>query len=497
MSLPPPPIWNDAASTFSTSNNPPLSLNSPSHPRTRTNSITQILNSIPILPVIQSFEDQPTPINTPPPSTGASRLHPPSSLELTYGTTAPPPGADAASGTGNLIPPHKTFGLTSRYSSKSSSSSTASPKNLTEIRSSNLTILTINLTPYTRQSQYLLLASGVFCFTLIYGFLQELVIVGIFDKKLSLFLAFTQFLGYTVLSLGVFLRQKIIDTKLSPCEILTIFLKRIPWLKFLQIAFLRTLDLSLTNISMQYVSYPTKTLMKSSRVIFTMIFGSFIMGKRHKRSDYLIVITMVLGLGIFIVAESRGKESDKNFEWIGILMLLCSLTCDGFVVNSNEMLMNNWDLGQDEFILALYVLAGVIMGGVAWGSGEMGEGVRFLGGGESMEGFRGGEGGEVYDSKTKIICLTLFCTFGYLGSSCAGAITKHFGALSMSITSTARKAVTLFLSFLIFPKECSGMHIVGMVTFVGALGVKGSKSRVRKYEKEKSGGKREEVERNL
>lgn len=83
-------------------------------------------------------------------------------------------------------------------------------------------------------------------------------------------------------------------------------------------------------------------------------------------------------------------------------MLLCSLTCDGFVVNSNEMLMNNWDLGQDEFILALYVLAGIIMGGVAWGSGEMGEGVRFLGGGESMEGFRGGEGGEVYDSKTKV-----------------------------------------------------------------------------------------------
>lgn len=141
--------------------------------------------------------------------------------------------------------------------------------------------------------------------------------MGIFDKKLSLFLAFTQFLGYMVLSLGVFLRQKIIDTKLSPREILTIFFKRIPWLKFLQIAFLRTLDLSLTNTSMQYVSYPTKTLMKSSRVIFTMIFGSFIMGKRHKRSDYLIVITMVLGLGIFIVAESRGKESDKNFEWIG------------------------------------------------------------------------------------------------------------------------------------------------------------------------------------
>ena len=41
-----------------------------------------------------------------------------------------------------------------------------------------------------------------------------------------------------------------------------------------------------------------------------------------------------------------------------------------------------------------------------------------------------------YGSSTKIICLTLFVSFGFLGSSCAGAITKQFGALSMSITST-------------------------------------------------------------
>ncbi|GMH95727.1 hypothetical protein TrVE_jg5797 [Triparma verrucosa] len=244
--------------------------------------------------------------------------------------------------------------------------------------------------------------------------------------------------------------------------------------------------------------------MKSSRVIFTMGFGKIFMGKKHKRSDYFIVTGMVAGLCMFITAETRSHTSDQTFSWIGIIMLTCSLMCDGFVVNSNELLMNVYDLSQDEFITALYVIASGIMGVICWGSGEMAEGVRFLKGGESMSGFMGGEKEKEYESWEKIIYLTLFVTFGYLGSSCAGAITKHFGALSMSITSTARKAVTLFLSFLIFPKACSAMHVMGMATFVGALAFKGVVSqrgnRKGDYEGENimmMKNERDEVERNL
>ena len=77
-----------------------------------------------------------------------------------------------------------------------------------------------------------------------------------------------------------------------------------------------------------------------------------------------------------------------------------------------------------------------------------------------------------YTSHKKLFCTIIFVTMGFLGSSCAGAITKNFGALSMSITSTARKAVTLFLSFLFFPKVCTFQHIFGMSIFVTALFLK-------------------------
>lgn len=61
---------------------------------------------------------------------------------------------------------------------------------------------------------------------------------------------------------------------------------------------------------------------------------------------------------------------------------------------------------------------------------------------------------------------------GFFGSSCSAAITKNFGALTMSITSTARKATTLFVSFLVFDNECTLEHVVGICIFISALTAK-------------------------
>lgn len=76
-----------------------------------------------------------------------------------------------------------------------------------------------------------------------------------------------------------------------------------------------------------------------------------------------------------------------------------------------------------------------------------------------------------YTRNTKLLVFIFFTLTGLLGSSCAGAITKRFGALKMSITSTTRKAATLFLSLANpgFENKCTFEHILGMIIFIGAL----------------------------
>lgn len=83
----------------------------------------------------------------------------------------------------------------------------------------------------------------------------------------------------------------------------------------------------------------------------------------------------------------------------------------------------------------------------------------------------------------KLLIMILFSSMGFFGSSCSAAITKNFGALTMSITSTARKAMTLFLSFFLFNNVCTTEHIVGIVIFIVALTTKSLRRRNKTVDK--------------
>lgn len=69
-----------------------------------------------------------------------------------------------------------------------------------------------------------------------------------------------------------------------------------------------------------------------------------------------------------------------------------------------------------------------------------------------------------------VFAVMLFAGAGFLGVSCVAALTKRFGALHSAITTTARKAVTLMLSFVVFPnKPFSVQHGVGAAVFIIGL----------------------------
>jgi hypothetical protein len=88
---------------------------------------------------------------------------------------------------------------------------------------------------------------------------------------------------------------------------------------YLGLSLLRAVDLGMTNMAMQYVNYPAKTLMKSSRVVFTMLFGVVITRKRYRFLDYVVVVLMVTGLAIFMHADAN---SSAVFHHLGIVMLV-------------------------------------------------------------------------------------------------------------------------------------------------------------------------------
>jgi len=213
-------------------------------------------------------------------------------------------------------------------------------------------VLGIDITHLPRNTQFAVCASGLFFFSLLYGYLQELLSVELCSRQLGLFLAALQFTGYTGLAYVMrnFVynkQQKHSYTKQQakghPDK--AALLKSVPLVLYLGLSLLRAVDLAMTNLAMQYINYPAKTLMKSSRVVFTMIFGVLIQRKVYKTVDYAIVLAMVLGLGMFMHADAH---SSAVFHHMGVIMLTVSLVCDGAISNMSETIMSNYGVGQDE-----------------------------------------------------------------------------------------------------------------------------------------------------
>jgi hypothetical protein len=179
-------------------------------------------------------------------------------------------------------------------------------------------VLGVDISHLSRQCQFILCAAGVFGFSLFYSLLQELIAVKLCNRKLGLFLAVVQFSGYTMWSylLRTYVYKKQATQLPSTRQPLMV-----PIYLYLGLSLLRAIDLAMTNLAMQYVNYPAKTLMKSSRVVFTMLFGVLIARKKYRLWDYLVVVLMVSGLVIFMHADAN---SSAVFHSMGIIMLVRS-----------------------------------------------------------------------------------------------------------------------------------------------------------------------------
>lgn len=326
-------------------------------------------------------------------------------------------------------------------------------------------VLGIDISHFSRSVQFILCASGVFAFTLVYGYLQELISIQFLNRRMGLFLALFQFSGYAFWSmmLRTFVHKRTmsrLNDSHSKSSITDTTLRM-----YIGISLLRAFDLAMTNMAMQYINYPAKTLLKSSKTLWTMLFGLVVIKKKYKLSDYVAVMLMVTGLFIFLHADAT---TSAVFEPLGILMLVASLISDGAISNLSETLMSEYNICQDEYIFYIYSFSTIVIFAAAAVRGDLLQGLQFITTPGTMGEIESGLAPS-WSISGKLTVMILFSTFGFFGSSCSAAITKNFGALTMSITSTSRKAATLFFSFLLFPNHCTIEHVCGIVLFLSSL----------------------------
>ena len=246
-------------------------------------------------------------------------------------------------------------------------------------------------------------------------------------------------------------------------------------LPYLQLSLLVFGATFLATQSLHYVSYPTKCVFKSAKLIPTMLVYTFLLRgeKKHDSLDYFAASLLCLGTAGYGYGSSKPQD-DTNTSSFGILLLSISIICDALVPNLQQRLMTSSSLqgvlperkniersslSSSEGLSAQAVMTNVNAVGFAMVLSYM------VGSGAFV--------GVIAASIAHPRLLFLLVSLGGGLSTAVLAYTKLIkssGSVVAVATSTLRKVVTVVLSYVFFPKPLSTLHVFsGLLVLAGIL----------------------------
>ncbi|XP_037045949.1 adenosine 3'-phospho 5'-phosphosulfate transporter 2 [Bradysia coprophila] len=304
-------------------------------------------------------------------------------------------------------------------------------------KSSEIKILCFDLTHYNGTTQFLLCCAGVFVLYIIYGYLQELIFSLEEFKSFGWFLTLIQFAYYTLF--GYF------ERKLEAANIQRL----IPMKTYALLAFLTLGTMGLSNSSLGYLNYPTQVIFKCCKLVPVLIGSILIQKKKHGALDFLAAICMCVGLTLFTLVDS---ELSPNFNATGVIMISTALLFDAVIGNVQEKAMREHKATTNEVVLYSYGIGFIYLLVILVLSGRFVTGLRFC---------------ATYPIQTYGYAF-LFSLSGYLGIQFVLTLVKTCGAPTAAAVTTARKAVTIAISFLLFTKPFSIQYLwSGLIVVIG------------------------------
>jgi adenosine 3'-phospho 5'-phosphosulfate transporter B3 len=188
----------------------------------------------------------------------------------------------------------------------------------------------------------------------------------------------------------------------------------------------------LSNESLLFLNYPTQTLFKSAKLLPVMFASVLINRTRFLAMEYLSALGLLAGLVAFTLTDARVSPS---FDMLGVALICLALIADALIGNLQEKMFRQFQCSGAEMMSwsALYSSAFALATCVA--EGEVVRGTTFL-----------------LSSPLAAVSLAIYALFNILGIYFVLAMIAHFGATLTTFTTSLRKALTLMLSFLIYPK---------------------------------------------
>lgn len=95
------------------------------------------------------------------------------------------------------------------------------------------------------------------------------------------------------------------------------------------------------SLSVRYVSFPTKVIFKSTKLIPTMVISTFFQhynAQHYGKREYLAAILLCGGAAGYSYGESTKNDDKQDSHW-GLTLLAISVLCDAFIPNLQQRFM--------------------------------------------------------------------------------------------------------------------------------------------------------------
>jgi adenosine 3'-phospho 5'-phosphosulfate transporter B3 len=179
-----------------------------------------------------------------------------------------------------------------------------------------------------------------------------------------------------------------------------------------------------------------------------MIIAVLYNGKKVHNFEFIFGSVISLGMVLFAAADFQVYP---NFDIIGIILVSISVIADAFLPNFQERV---FDHGSSRIEVTYFTNILCLMAMT----------VTFTASGDLQEAF-----GYALANPNALVLMTIYTFLAYIAITFHMALVKEFGGIVTVLVGNTRKAITIVISFWMFPKPGSILYIFGGIMVFGSL----------------------------
>ena len=263
--------------------------------------------------------------------------------------------------------------------------------------------------------------------------------------------------------------------------------RKAPLMAYPPLTFCLLLSSSLASWSLNYINFPTKVVFRSCKLLPTMILAYF-MGNASRFSYIEIGSAIAVCAGLITFAAGDWTLSHPKFHPFGLTLVTLSVFADAILPNAQEKLFRTYDASKSEVMFFTNIYTLFVQTCSALLSGDLIGLFHFIMGKQHVNevNYFSSLAASTTDTTAQLVedekdeyeggfrrtflsYMVAYIFISHVAVSAHTQIVKRFGGVSAVFVGTARKGMTLVLSFVLFPKESNWRYAAGAILVLGGL----------------------------